>query len=123
MSTHLASLRTVWCAAALFTVSLAITPTAHADGHCMYKKLSPGARQWYAACKMPASAKDCDEWAMTEGVSEAKFAEGDCPASGAVGACVVGGVSQYYYRVSAEAAAEGCEHSRGRWQANSKPGS
>ena len=123
MPTHLASLRTVWCAAALFAGGLAITPAAHADGHCRYKKLSPGANLWYAACRMPASAKDCDEWAMTEGVSEAKFAEGACPTSGAVGACVVVGISQYFYSVSAKAAAEGCEHSRGHWQADSTPGS
>ncbi len=116
------SLRAVLCAAALVAVGIAIPSMANADGHCMYKKLSPGARQWYAACRMPASAKSCDEWAMSPGVSETKFADGDCPASGTVGACVVRGVTQYYYKMSKAAAAEGCEHAKGNWQPDSTPG-
>jgi hypothetical protein len=122
MTIKLPRFRRVLYSSALLAVSFTVTPAASADGSCMYKKLSPGARQWYAACKMPATPKTCDEWAMSPGVSEANFSEKDCPTTGAVGACVVQGVTQYYYKMSETAAAEGCGHAKGQWQPGAKPG-
>lgn len=123
MPTRQNTLRLFTCAAALVVVGLTLGTPVQASGHCMYKKLSPGSKVWYAACRMPTAAQDCDEWAMTEGVSGAKYADGPCPSRGTVGACVLGAVSQYFYGVPASAAAEGCKYADGSWQPDSTPGS
>ena len=95
--------------------TLAVPALSHASGHCKFKELSPWTKQWYPMCKTPATAASCDEWAMTEGISEAKFGDGDCPAAGMVGACAVDGVSQYFYQTSTAAAAMGCSQVNGQW--------
>lgn len=102
-------------------VACGVSIDAHANGHCQYKELSPWTKKWYSMCKMPSTAKSCDDWAMREGISATRFADGDCPTGGVVGACVVGGVSQYFYQMSATTAAAGCTQLNGQWQPSATP--
>ena len=100
---------------------LSWVPESRAEGSCIYQRVSPNTHAWYTLCQMPTSKDRCESVGTRVGATNAKFSEGACPTKGVVGACVVGGQTEFFYVGSAEVAKEGCKHLKGSWRPSLQP--
>jgi hypothetical protein len=96
-------------------------PESRAEGSCLYQRVSPNTHAWYTLCQMPISKDRCEALGTRTGATNARYSEGTCPTKGLVGACAVGGQTEFFYVGSAEVAKEGCKHLKGSWRPSLQP--